>query len=219
MPEAGEGAQERTTRKHTDAPPIGERTTTINRTFIKAHGDQPMQGCRGVQRKLKENSMSNSEIYNRLKAQKLRNKRSEAARKANATRKRNKAEQEQFDAEQKELRAAEYNKLSDELQGLVYRGIHEALDLDEQLVDWMESNREAVRETVRQFLRSGISAAWILAAAEENGLHTKWEIVGSGQTVDLEEAILDVSIEPEFQSDEYLFLADKFVYSKKAAAN
>jgi hypothetical protein len=32
-------------------------------------------------------------------------------------------------------------------------------------------------------------------------------------------AKVEVSIEPEFQGDEYLFLADKFVYSKKAAAN
>jgi hypothetical protein len=165
--------------------------------------------------------MSNTEIYKGLKAQELknyeciRNERSEAAKKANATRRRNKAEKEQFEAEQKDLRAKEYSSLSDELQREVYKGVREALDLEEQLIDWMESNREAVRETIRGFLRKGLSAAQILGAAEENCLDSKWEIVGSGQIVDLEEAIFDVSIEPEFKEDKYLFLKDTYVYKPK----
>jgi hypothetical protein len=99
-------------------------------------------------------------------------KRSEAARKANETRKANKLAQQQQEAEQRERRAILLEN-ADEVTKKVLDDLYTPFcviddEYETLLAEWEQMKIEEVKDYIRHLLRKEISAALILGYIEEN---------------------------------------------------
>jgi len=125
--------------------------------------------------------------------------RSEAAKKASETRKRNRYEQMREERIQSARRDYLYNKLSSEQRADIEAQLDSATcDFDEELENWFQEKEEAAKEVLRGLLRKSVSYVTILAAIETDNVRTTASTGRGGCSFNLSDLLYDVTREKEF---------------------
>lgn len=132
----------------------------------------------------------------------MNSNRSEAARKANATRKANKEAERQRQTKQIERREAIWNALPKAEQDNIGGDLLQTLvtaesEYEKMLSDWHGKKTEEVKDTFRNLLRRGVNAKTILAGVEQ-GYIERFQLGVYGMTIAPEQILSDVLIEDEF---------------------
>jgi hypothetical protein len=127
--------------------------------------------------------------------------RSEAAKKASETRKRNKYEAIREEAIQSARREYLYNKLTHEQRD----AIDEQLDsstygFDDEYEEFIRNKESEVMDDIRSLLRKGIHPAVILNALEGGNCETEISTGRGGFTIDKQNLLKEVLLEEEFHS-------------------
>ena len=125
--------------------------------------------------------------------------RSEAARKASETRKRNRYEQKREEAIQSARRHYLYKKLSDEQRETIDDQIDASTySFDDELEDFVINKENEIADDIRALLREGIHPALILGAFEAGNCFS--EFPTAGFTIDKQKLLDLVLGEKEFRS-------------------
>ena len=127
-------------------------------------------------------------------------KRSEAARKANETRKANKLAQQQYETAQRERRA-ELLENADEATKKALDDLYTPFcviddEYEQLLAEWEQEKTEEVKQGIRHLLRKEVSAALILGYIEEN-LET-FHLGIYSMEINPEKILEDVLLEDDF---------------------
>lgn len=124
--------------------------------------------------------------------------RSEAARKASETRKRNRYEQKREEAIQSARREYLYNKLTDEQREAIEQQLDSSTyGFDDELEEFVLNKEHEVVSDLRALLRSGIHPALILLAFEAGGCSAVFPT--DGFTIDKRRLLGEVLREEEFR--------------------
>jgi hypothetical protein len=132
----------------------------------------------------------------------MNNNRSEAAKKASATRKANKEAERQRQAQQQERREGIWNALPKGKQKEIGSALSAPMcvaddEYEELLADWCATKTEEIRDTFRALLRNKVSAKVILAGIEQ-GYIDNFELGFYRLAIEPESILQDVLLEDEF---------------------